>query len=120
MLSRFNSIFLGSIFSSNQYIFLKLEVDGVVKLFNYYFRQSSGGMYNGATGMTNGVGSYAANDYILQKDTGDLISVHGISFRDDMSIFFKQCPALVDKIKDKTYRMKDMKTIVRYYNSSCK
>jgi len=65
-------------------------------------------------------GSYAANDYILEKVIGDLVVVHGISFRDDMSTYFSQCPALVEKIKDKTYRIKDMVTIVRYYNSSCR
>jgi hypothetical protein len=116
MLSRFKSIFLGSIFSSNQYIFLKLEVDGDVKLFNHYFRRSSGGMYNGATGMTTGGGSYVANDYILQKGSGDLVLVRDIS----LETYFSQCPALVEKIKNKTYPIKDMVTIVRYYNSDCK
>ena len=120
MLSRFKSIFLGSIFSSNLYIFLKLDIDGDVKLFNYYFRRSSGGMYNGATGMYTGGGSYTSNDYILQKGTGDLVVVHGISFKDDMSTYFSQCPALVEKIKNKTYRMADIATIVRYYNSGCR
>ncbi|MGN6647392.1 MAG: hypothetical protein ACTHJT_12780 [Cytophaga sp.] len=120
MLSRFKSIYLGSMFSSNEYIFLQLLVDGGVRLLGHYRRQSSGGMYNGATGMYTGGGSYVANDYILQKGNGNLVQVYGGSFRNEMAEYFSQCPELVEMIRNKTYRIRDMEAIVKYYNTSCK
>ncbi len=119
MLSRYKSIYLGSMFSSNEYIFLQLLVDGGVKLFGHYRRQSSGGMYNGATGMYTGGGSHVANDYILQKGNGTLVQVYGGSFKNEMSDYFSQCPALAEMIRNKTYRIRDMEAIVKFYNTSC-
>lgn len=104
MLSRF----LRNGFS--QYAFLKLVVDGDVKLFNYYYQQPS----------NTGSGSYSMNEYILQNDVGDLVAVNGMSFKEDMSTYFSECPALAEKIEDKTYRINDMETIVKYYNSTCR
>lgn len=104
MLSRFlrNGIF--------QYTFLKLIIDGDVKLFNYYYQAAS----------NTGGGSYQMNVYVLQKDADNLVAVNVMSFKEDMSAYFSECPVLAEKIEDKTYRLNDMETIVQYYNSNCR
>lgn len=120
MLSRYNNLRLrGSIFSDNTYLFLRLEIDGKLKLFNYYSTQSSPPMYNPSTGAMTGAGSYTIGRYILQKDNEKLFRPRGIYFRKDMSEFLSDCPDLVQKIEIKTYRNWDLEQIVKEYNEKC-
>jgi hypothetical protein len=60
MLSRLNNFdnwTTWNVLGSNTHIFLKLEIDGEVKLFKYFYRMNNGGagMYNAGTGMTMGI-----------------------------------------------------------------
>ena len=119
MLSRYNSLYLGSIFSTSTNIFLKIEIDGKLKLFNYYYTQSSGGMYNGATGTMTGGYSYSVEKYILQKGELELKRTKGLMFRKDMVEYFGDCPELSKKIQEKEFRKDDMQAIVRFYNNNC-
>jgi len=119
MLSRYNSLGIGSIFSTSSNIFLRLEIDGNVKLFSYYYTQSSGGMYNGATGTMTGGYSYSVEKYILQKGELELKRTKGLMFRKDMVEYFSDCPELAEKIKEKEFRKGDMISIVRFYNNHC-
>ena len=86
MLSRYNSIGIGNIFSMSTHIFLKLEMDGKLK---------------------------------LQKENGELKRPKGMSFRKDMTEYFSDCPALVEKIEDKDFRKSDLEMMVNFYNSNC-
>ena len=119
MLSRNNSLYLGNIFFPSTNIFLKIEIDGKLKLFNYYYTQSSGGMYNGATGTMTGGYSYSVESYILQKGESELKRTKGLMFRKDMVEYFEDCPELAKKIQEKEFRKDDMQAIVKFYNNKC-
>lgn len=120
MISRHNSLGLGNIFSKSSNIFLRLEADGNLKLFNYYYTQSSPGMYNGATGTMTGGYSYSVEGFILQKGDGELKRPKGLTFKKDMIEYFSDCPALVEKIENKVFRKNDMAAIVTFYNTNCR
>jgi hypothetical protein len=120
MLSRKNTIGLGSIFNVSSNIFLRLEMEGAVNLFNYYETRSSPGMYGGAGGAMVGGYSYGVDSYILQKGNGELKKPKGLSFKKDMADYFSDCPELAEKIEKKDFRKNDLEEIVRFYNSSCK
>lgn len=115
MLSRSNSLRLG-----NSNIYLKLEIDGTLKLFNYYYTQSSPGMYNSSTGTTTGNYSYGVEKYILQRGDGELKRPKGLTFKKDMVEYFSDCPALIEKIESKAFRKNDLEFIVNFYNSNCR
>ena len=121
MLSRPNTLAYKNIFSTNNNIFLKLEIDGDLKLFKHHFTRTSSQPMPGAGGSTMMVSnSYAVERYILQKGTGQLKQPKELSFRKDMMEYFSDCPALVEKIENRELRARDIKTIVNMYNSSCK
>lgn len=120
MLSRQNTLGLGNIFSMSSNIFLRIEIDGDLKLFNYYYTQSSPEMYNASTGITTGGYSYSVEKYILQKGDGELKRPKGLAFKKDMIEYFSDCPELVDKIESKDFRKNDLESIVRFYNSNCR
>lgn len=119
MLSRENSLGLGGIFAIDTNIFLKLEVDGALKLFKYYFTQSSPGMYNASTGMVTGAYSFSVENYVLQKGDEELMRPRGLTFRKDMTEYFDNCPDLAEKIDKKEFRRADITAIVNFYNSMC-
>jgi len=119
MLSVRDDLQLSSIFSSQTKIFLKLEIDGKVRLFTSFFTQNSPGMYNASTGMSTGGYMYNVERYVLQKDNSQLERPRGISFRKDMSEFFSDCPELVQKIQKRDFRKGDLELIVKEYNEKC-
>lgn len=119
ILSRYNSLRLGNIFSMNKKIFLKLEIDGKLKMFKYYFTESSPVMYNSSSEVTTGGYSHSEDKYILQKGEEELVRLKGLTFRKDMMEYFIDCHELSKKIQSKEYRKKDIETIVCYYNSNC-
>lgn len=110
---------LQSIFSTQNRIFLKLEIDGALKLFTSYFTKRSPGMYSASTGAMSGGMTYNGERYVLQKNNGSLFQPRGISFRKDMREYLSDCPELVRKIQNKDFRKGDMELIVIDYNKSC-
>ena len=119
MLSRHQSSGMGNVFSTNYKLFLKLEIDGKLQLFNYYQTNSSPGMYNAGTGMMSGGHSYTTERYVLQKENGELKRPRGLTFKKDMVNYFQDCPELAQKIENKEFRKADMESLVHYYNSNC-
>lgn len=107
MLSCLNSLGLGNIFSSGTHIFLKLEIDGPLKMFKYHFTSNHGGAV------------YLDSYYILQNGNGVLVQPSTLSFKKEMTEYFSNCPKLVQKIESKDFRKKDLEEIVNYYNSEC-
>lgn len=120
MLSRNNSLGLGNAFSRSRSIFLKLEIEGKLKLFNYYYTQYAAGTYNASSGMMTGGYAYGVERYILQKENGELKRPKGLTFKKDMIEYFSDCPALVEKIESKDFRKNDLEFIVSFYNSNCR
>ena len=66
------------------------------------------------------------SEYYVCKNDGDVVTTFNASgifiengFRKKSREFFKDCPELVSKINDKTWKMKDIPKIVLYYNKEC-
>ena len=66
------------------------------------------------------------SEYYICKEDKDVVitfNASGIfienSFRKKSKIIFKDCPALLKKILDKTWKMKNIPEIVEYYNNQC-
>ena len=71
MLSRYNSLGLGNIFMMGTNIFLKLEIDGNLKLFRYYYSQRTPGTYNASSGMMTCGFSIVLRDPFCKRETGN-------------------------------------------------
>jgi hypothetical protein len=119
MISVSNAIGLGGAFVSSPKIFLKLEIDGHLKLFAYFYTQSTPGMANPATGIMTGGYSFRLDRYILQKGEGQLKKVKSASFKRDISEYLSDCPMLVQKIENKEFKKDDIESVVRFYNADC-
>lgn len=99
--------------------FLKLEVDGPLTLLSYY------GTYRYPEAWdisTDPAGAYAIDTkaYFLQRDAGLLKRVKPLNFRNDLTAYFRDCPALVEKVGNKDFRMRDLAAIVDFYNANCR
>lgn len=100
-------------------VFMKLEVDGAIKLFRSYEVSSTPGMYNAPTGLTTGRNSRTYDRYVLQRNGGPLTRLEGSSFKKEAVEFFQGCPDLVSRIEEKALKKEDLKQIVREFNSTC-
>lgn len=109
----------GSSLSARTNIFLRLMIDGQLKMFAYYFTQSSPGMYNGNTGMYSGGAAYTDKEFVLQKGDGPLKEPPGLSFRKEMMKYLADCPDIVRKIDERAFHRNDLEALVIYYNSHC-
>lgn len=119
LLSRVNTLGGKNIFLSRNRIFLKLEKEGKLNLFRYYYTQSSPGMYNASSGMMMPGSSYGVEQYILQKGDQDLKQPKTLTFKKDMAQYFSDCPTLVKQIESRDFRKGDMEQIVDFYNDKC-
>lgn len=119
MISVHDDLGLQSLFSSQQNVFLKLEIDGEMRLFTSYFVQTSPGMYNGSMGMSTGGSYYNVEKFVLQKKGGPLKQPRSLSFRKDMSEYFSDCPELVERIQKRDLRRGDLELMVMEYNKKC-
>ena len=119
MLSRFSPYRLNDLFSKNHYYFLKLEIDGKLKLFRYYYTENSPEVYDASSDVITGGQSYSASRYILQKLSEEIYMPKNLTFRKDLMEYFQDCPELSMKIENREYRKTDLETIVRFYNSYC-
>lgn len=102
---------LEGLFARNNAIFLKLEIDGALRLYRFFATRSSGGY--------NSTYTYQTAEYYLQKGKGPLKRPKGISFRKDMVEYLSDCPTVADKINDKDFKRRDLEVIVMFYNKNC-
>jgi hypothetical protein len=116
MLSRFDNLSYNSDGSSK--IFLQVVIDGPIKLFNYYMKNSYMSS-PGGPGSTTMMTSNTYSKYVLQKGVGDLVLYSQMNFKNEMPIFVKKCPDLVRLIQDKVYGRGDIERIVNFYNTNC-
>ena len=87
--------------------FIKIIIDGNLKLFANYVREYSPS------------GSQILEIFLLQKGTGDFFRTDWIFFKKTMSEYFSNCPVLQQKIIDKTFKANDILQIVQFYNANC-
>lgn len=104
----------------------ELEV-GKVNLYTIETHTSSAPIYTGGAGggWTGGGFSYQINNLYVQKE-GEIKVTHlgstGLfskNFKKAASEYFKDCPDLTEKIMNKEFKKRDIRTIVKYYNESC-
>ena len=119
LLSRFIALRLHDLFSKNHYYFLKLEMDGKLKLLRYYYTEDSPEVYEASSDVMITGQSYTVSKYILQKSDEELFMPRTLAFRKDMMKYFQDCPELINMIENRKYRKRDMVNIARYYNSYC-
>lgn len=114
----------------NSPIWMKVIIKGKV---NLYTNDVGGYTYMGGTGMGgNGMGgvgmSYGGGSvtYYYVSHEGDekvfqITAIGTISknFKNAASEFFKDCPVLVEKIQNKTFKKGDLEEVVKFYNSQC-
>jgi len=100
-------------------IFLRLIVDGNLKLFKFY---QYSGFTDGDPGSPDPVLRESpgwSEVSILQKDNAPLFEPRIASFRKDMRNYLSDCPKLAEKIKNRTLKSEDLKQIVEEYNEMC-
>lgn len=95
-------------------IFLKLEIDGMVRLYRHDYTQTN---YSSTMAMST---SYNVERYLLQKGDGKLKRPRTLTFKKDMVQYFSECPELCDKIESKEFKKRELESIVEYYNTQCK
>jgi hypothetical protein len=114
MLSIYNSIGFRHVLYPNKNIFLQLKVDGSVKLFSYYYTENTD-VYDESSGIY-----YSEKEFILQRADGELKRPKVFGFKNDMIDYFRDCPALAEKIEAKHFRKSDLELIASWYNEHCR
>lgn len=88
-------------------------------------RAMNNGDINGSSNFLQGYNSYKITDYYISKNNEIFVekitSTHPFSknFKKAASIYFKNCPELVEKIESKEFKKDDIRRVVRYYNTRC-
>lgn len=118
MISCKNNLDLGNMFTRGSHLFLKLEIDGPLKLLRYYYKQTHGGMMTAGGGYSPGY-SYTADNLLFMKSDGRLKQPRALGWKKDMTEYFSDCPQLVNLIQGKDLRRREMEAIVMFYNKNC-
>jgi len=111
-------------------LWLKVIVEGKVNLYKndisgFNFGPMAGSGFGGGFGAPMAMSSGPVIYYYVSHE-GDaevfkITSIGNISknFKNAASEFFKDCPALVEKINTKTFRKDDIEEVVNFYNKNC-
>jgi hypothetical protein len=118
MISLFDALSLNKALNNSTHVFLKLEAEGKVNIFSYFYIASGGSGFNPATGVMNS-SSYKDDMIILQKPGGSIWKPEAMSFKKDIKAFFSDCTALIEKIDRKEFERKDTLAIAEFYNAQC-
>lgn len=116
MLSRKNTWETGPIFPFHRNLFLKVEVDGHMKLFRNYYKESVQAAGNTSSLVQD---DYTHFRYLVQRGEDDLKLLNVLGFRSDMTNYFEDCPELVVRIDNRELRRRDAVEIVQFYNLHC-
>lgn len=94
--------------------FMKIIVDGEIKLYQFNYAVRNAGTMNSDGVMTGGGTSYQ-KDYYVEKDDEHILVRKGV-FKNTMSEYFSDNKDLSDKINSRELKYRDMEKIVRIYN----
>ena len=99
---------------SKSNFFLKLEIDGYLKLYSYFDSDMYYDSYNIPHIRTIQVS-------LLQKgNDGRFTHLDNIRRKKEMIHYFSDCPDLASLISRKAFRRNNIKKIINYYNLNCK
>jgi hypothetical protein len=97
------------LFKKNKtYVFLKLEVEGKLRLYSFYYTQH-----------VNMDFSYESKFMIFQKGSGLLYLPKRTGFRKALMKYLVDCPDVYQRLKLKMYGKGDELEIVKDYNDKC-
>lgn len=100
-------------------IFLRMQVDGNLKLYNYFYTKVRTMHYDNLNTMNSTSSSYTVSKLILQKGDGELAVPKWLTFKKDMLQYLQDCPELTEKIEKGEFRKSDLELIVEFYNENC-
>jgi hypothetical protein len=107
-------------------IFLKLEIDGKLRLFKYYetkLKDPYSPIF--ANTLADLIVYIASKDYYiketiwLKKENQTITKFVKNTFKRSGASYFKDCPYLSEGIKNKDYKLENLVAIVQYYNTNC-
>ena len=104
---------------------LELMVKGRVTLYKRVRITSGGYMPMGNGGVHIWMGANVMKNYYVKRQDEKVATHLGSnqlftkSFKKAMSAYVKDCPSLVKKIQNRTYKKKNLIEIVEYYNENC-
>jgi hypothetical protein len=96
-------------FFSGPKSFLRLLIDGNLKLFKYYRKM---GGYNGSSSIP----FFLVGKYVIQKGNDKLFRTSPLSYKSDMKAYLSDCPSASEKIE----KSNGIKQMVEEYNKVCK
>ncbi|HPH45467.1 MAG TPA: hypothetical protein PLJ60_01910 [Chryseolinea sp.] len=114
MISCPNAPGMENLFSASTRIFLKLEIEGPLRLYRFYRKQTTAPGYPGGYSVTS-----VTENLIFQKGNGPLKQPRALGWKKDMIEYFNDCPALGERIQSKDLGKKEIEAIVIYYNQKC-
>lgn len=100
--------------------FLKMEVDGRLKLFSHFPTNNEAGVFDVSSGALILTGDQQKKVPVLQLRNGELRIVKAINFKEDMIELLEDCPKLTQRIEKGTFTQRDIKEIVCYFNIACR
>lgn len=103
--------------TDTSFIFLRLQVDGRVRLFYHYYTETSPGVPS--AGAWGAGFSYTVETFALERDEGELFQPRNLNFREDMSEYFEDCPELQRRIEERDLKRIHIEVIVIAYNKKC-
>lgn len=116
MLSRYNNLPATGTFPSSSKIFLKLEMEGELSLYSFYYTLSTG----------QGSSSVRQIAAVFQKKGGNIFAPVNPGYRADPKLFnnqmksyFKDCPEMVEKFNKEEFKIGQYSAMVVFYNSNC-
>jgi hypothetical protein len=124
MVSLTNLSVIGVTTAASDYLFLKLDVEGKLNMYSYYYikmpmvnsPQSLGPAYGNIGWHT---GAKAAKKHIFQKGNGELRLPNSLTFKNDMLDYFSDCSELYNKIEKREFKKESMMQIALFYNANC-
>ncbi len=113
-----NNMGLRNGFKKVERLFLRLELDGELKLYRFYSLSTSPGMHNAVTGVTNSNYSFPLESFILHKEN-TWLQLKRESYMADMQRLLWSCPNVSSHLAYRNLTARQIAQVVQEYNSSC-
>ena len=89
---------------------MKIEKLGKINLYSIF-------VSNSGSAMGMGLPASSGNVYFLEKNNVTIRT--GARFKNGKSYLIEDCPILIDKIKKKEFKKREVIKIIEYYNKNC-
>ncbi len=101
-----------------KYVLLKPIKEDIISVYYYPKSTYNPGFMNGSPSSTGSFSSFDST--VLVKPDGKMVEPTSYgSFKNKMKNFFSDCPELVKKIEEKTYKRDQVKEMIEDYQKNC-